>query len=295
MQGVTIAALPAEVLSQILNKLTTDQKAALRLVCKPLATSVLAQTSHASSKQLLTCKAADCLQQKCPQLTSISLTDCITGTPLHRLSSLQHVIFVPSTPYTGPSSATGVHGPMSKTTLDLGPLAQLPKLQSLHLEQVQLTQSPGHSLADLTQLQALHLVNCTGPSAGLLPQPLSFRTLPGLTRLRISYNASGGMARLHGLQDLQQVPLVMLSIIRAQMLAKRMSTLTCISLLAFMAYRHASMHYSIWEQMPICLWLQACHMHAQLSPDTVCLTGFCSCRWKSWSCAMLHTATAQLS
>ena len=174
----------------------TKHQAVLRLSCKQLAASVRAQISHASTAHHISRRAALTLQRSFPQLCSLSLLNPVSTHHLQLLSRLTRLTFAPS----GRSAG-------SQITVDLAPLEDLPRLHTLHLEQVQMQQlspTPSCVMAAITQLQALRLVDCTCSGAHL-QKAQDLAALPGVTKLQVVDKSPAGLARLNGLQNLHQV------------------------------------------------------------------------------------------
>ena len=192
-QAVNLTTLPTDVFAQILGQVLPSDKAALRLVSRQLAAAVRGQLTHASTARHISRRAAVSLQHSFPRLTSLALINPVSTHHLQLLSRLTCITFAPSKRSLG-----------SLITVDLAPLEDLPRLHTLHLEQVQMQQlstSPSCVMAALTQLQALRLVGCASSDKGA--QDLA--ALPGVTKLQVVDKSPAGLARLNGLQNLHKV------------------------------------------------------------------------------------------
>ena len=147
---------PGDLLQGILAHLEPGQQAVLRRVCKHLADILEAVMTRVTIHQDLPRKAAVSLRQRFPKLSSLGFIQPSSTQYLQLLQGLTRVCFASSQP--------GSRGALIR--VDLAPLRHLRNLHTLHLEQVQiqrLSRSPACAMAGLTQLQALHLVDCSCP------------------------------------------------------------------------------------------------------------------------------------
>lgn len=197
-----------EVLHQVLQHLDTRQQTALRGVCQHLAAAVAPLVTHASVLQNLSRPAAQRLHQRLPSLSSLSYKNPGSTQFLHLIPNLTKVCLAPSQRIHHAGAPPGLR-------VDLAPLQRLPRLHTLQLEQIeipQLIRSRGCALATLTQLQALHLTDCSCPfdltRAGRPDTPFKpqdMAALPGVTSIRIVDRSHCGLSRMNGLQNLQRV------------------------------------------------------------------------------------------
>ena len=191
LQGSRLEALPIELLEHIVHYLSFKQRIGLRHVSCYLADQLKDEITAIAVQPYLPQAAAHRIAERLPSLKSIKLS-CWRWNSIQPLTILQQLTMV----------CIGFR------PMDMEPLKHLPKLHTLQLEHVkiqQLSRSHSCAMAGLTQVQALHLLNCSCDdtaakgSKGGKPQDLA--ALPGVRQLRVIKC----LRAIHGLQNLHQV------------------------------------------------------------------------------------------